>query len=93
MQTKAAQRWLDRIIIAIMAILGVFMILPFAWLFSMSFRAPGEAYKMPPSFIPPGRFRFRPAKISRPRQHIFHILSRVDVPGPGYHHSHLSRVC
>src|SRR5258708_20292065 len=53
MQTKAAQRWLDRIIIAIMAILGVFMILPFAWLFSMSFRAPGEAYKMPPSFIPP----------------------------------------
>ena len=53
MRTKSAQRWIDRIIIAIMALLGVFMILPFAWLFSMSFRAPGEAYKMPPSFIPP----------------------------------------
>jgi multiple sugar transport system permease protein len=53
MQTKAAKRWLDRLIIAIMAVLGVFMVLPFAWLFSMSFRAPGEAYKMPPSFLPP----------------------------------------
>src|ERR1700745_881783 len=53
MQTKAAQRWVDRIIIAVMALLGVLMILPFAWLFSMSFRAPGEAYKMPPSFLPP----------------------------------------
>jgi multiple sugar transport system permease protein len=36
-----------------MAILGVFMLLPFAWLFSMSFRPPAEAYKMPPSFLPP----------------------------------------
>src|SRR6202522_314902 len=53
MQTKGAQRWIDRVIIAIMAVLGGFMVLPFAWLFSMSFRAPGEAYKMPPSFLPP----------------------------------------
>jgi multiple sugar transport system permease protein len=53
MQTKSAQRWIDRIIIAVMAVLGFFMVLPFAWLFSMSFRAPGEAYKMPPSFVPP----------------------------------------
>src|SRR6202022_4092287 len=26
---------------------------PFAWLFSMSLRPPAEAYKMPPSFLPP----------------------------------------
>ena len=36
-----------------MAVLGVFMLLPFAWLFSMSFRLPADAYKMPPSFLPP----------------------------------------
>jgi multiple sugar transport system permease protein len=53
MQTKAAQRWIDRTIIAVMAALGVVMLLPFAWLFSMSFRPPAEAYKMPPSFLPP----------------------------------------
>src|ERR1700738_4073795 len=53
MQTKAAQRWIDRIIIAVMAALGVVMLLPFAWLFSMSFRPPAEAYKMRPSFLPP----------------------------------------
>ncbi len=53
MQTKAALRWVDRGIIAVMAVLGVFMLLPFAWLFSMSFRLPSEAYKMPPSFLPP----------------------------------------
>ena len=40
MQTKAAKRWIDRGIIALMAVLGVFMLLPFAWLFSMSFRPP-----------------------------------------------------
>jgi multiple sugar transport system permease protein len=53
MQTKAGKRWIDRMIITIMAVLGVFMLLPFAWLFSMSFRPPAEAYKMPPSFLPP----------------------------------------
>ena len=53
MQTKAAQHWVDRAILAVMAILGVLMLLPFAWLFSMSFRSPAEAYKMPPSFLPP----------------------------------------
>jgi multiple sugar transport system permease protein len=53
MQTKATQRWIDRIIIAVMTALGVVMLLPFAWLFSMSFRPPAEAYKMPPSFLPP----------------------------------------
>jgi multiple sugar transport system permease protein len=53
MQTKATQRWIDRIVIAVMAALGVVMLLPFAWLFSMSFRPPAEAYKMPPSFLPP----------------------------------------
>lgn len=53
MHTKAAKRWIDRTIIAVMAALGVVMLLPFAWLFSMSFRPPAEAYKMPPSFLPP----------------------------------------
>jgi len=40
MQTKTAQRWIDRTIIAAMAVLGILMLLPFAWLFSMSFRDP-----------------------------------------------------
>jgi multiple sugar transport system permease protein len=53
MQTRAAQRWIDRAIIALMAALGVFMLLPFAWLFSMSFRGVADAYRMPPSFLPP----------------------------------------
>src|SRR6202521_3008718 len=53
MQTKAAKRWIDRTIITLVTVLGVFMLLPFAWLFSMSFRPPAEAYKMPPSFLPP----------------------------------------
>ncbi|HTC13789.1 MAG TPA: carbohydrate ABC transporter permease [Chthoniobacterales bacterium] len=53
MRTKGAKRWIDRAIITFMAVLGVFMLLPFAWLFSMSFRLPSEAYKMPPSFLPP----------------------------------------
>ena len=52
MQTKASQRAIDRAIIAVMAALGMVMLLPFAWLFSMSFRAAGDAYKMPPSFLP-----------------------------------------
>jgi multiple sugar transport system permease protein len=51
--TKAASRWVDRAIIAVMAVLGILMLLPFAWLFSMSFRGVADAYKMPPSFIPP----------------------------------------
>jgi multiple sugar transport system permease protein len=29
------------------------MLLPFSWLFSMSFRPVAEAYKLPPSFLPP----------------------------------------
>jgi multiple sugar transport system permease protein len=53
MQTKAAQHWVDRAILTVMAILGILMLVPFAWLFSMSFRPPAEAYKMPPSFLPP----------------------------------------
>jgi multiple sugar transport system permease protein len=53
MQTRAAHHWVDRAILVVMAILGVLMLLPFAWLFSMSFRPPAEAYKMPPSFLPP----------------------------------------
>ncbi len=53
MQTREGQRWVDRAILTVMAVLGFFMLMPFAWLFSMSFRLPSEAYKMPPSFLPP----------------------------------------
>jgi multiple sugar transport system permease protein len=53
MQTKAGQRWIDRAILTVMGALGIFMLLPFAWLFSMSFRPVADAYKMPPSFLPP----------------------------------------
>ena len=53
MQTKASQRWVDWAIIAVMAVLAFFMLLPFAWLFSTSFRTVAEAYRMPPSFLPP----------------------------------------
>ena len=53
MDTKSASRWIDRAIIAVMIVLAIFMVLPFAWLFSMSFRSVADAYKMPPSFIPP----------------------------------------
>jgi multiple sugar transport system permease protein len=53
MQTRAAQSWIDRAILATMAALGIVMLLPFAWLFSMSFRSVADAYKMPPSFLPP----------------------------------------
>ncbi len=53
MHTKSAAKLFDRAIIAVMAVLGFFMLLPFAWLFSMSFRSVADAYKMPPSFLPP----------------------------------------
>ena len=53
METRAAAHWIDRAIIAVMAVLGILMLLPFAWLFSMSFRQVADAYKMPPSFLPP----------------------------------------
>jgi len=50
--TKQAARWVDWAIIAVMAVLGIFMLLPFAWLISMSFRPVVDSYKMPPSFFP-----------------------------------------
>ncbi len=53
MQTQAAKRWLDYTIIAVIAVLAIGMLLPFLWLFSMSFRPVADAYKMPPSFLPP----------------------------------------
>ncbi|MBB6484824.1 carbohydrate ABC transporter permease [Rhizobium lusitanum] len=54
METRAAKRWIDWAIIAVMLALALGMLLPFLWLFSMSFRPVGEAYKLPPSFLPPG---------------------------------------
>jgi multiple sugar transport system permease protein len=53
MRTRASQRGLDLAIVGAMAVLGFFMLLPFAWLFSTSFRTISDAYKMPPSFLPP----------------------------------------
>ncbi len=50
--TKQAARWVDWAIIVVMAVLGIFMLLPFAWLISMSFRPVVDSYKMPPSFFP-----------------------------------------
>ncbi len=52
-QSKFSRRAIDWAIIGVMALLGVFMLLPFAWLFSMSFRTVRDAYQMPPSFLPP----------------------------------------
>jgi multiple sugar transport system permease protein len=53
MQTRAAKRWIDWAIISCMVLLAIGMLLPFLWLFSMSFRPVADAYKMPPSFLPP----------------------------------------
>jgi multiple sugar transport system permease protein len=50
--TRQAARWVDWAIIIVMAVLGIFMLLPFAWLISMSFRPVVDSYKMPPSFFP-----------------------------------------
>jgi multiple sugar transport system permease protein len=52
-QTRAMKRWLDAAIIAVMAVLALGMLLPFFWLFSTSFRPVAEAYRLPPSFLPP----------------------------------------
>lgn len=52
LRTRQTSRWVDWAIIVVMAVLGVFMLLPFAWLISMSFRSTVDAYKMPPSFLP-----------------------------------------
>jgi multiple sugar transport system permease protein len=52
LQTRAAKRWVDAMIIAVMIVLAIGMLLPFLWLFSMSFRPVSDAYKLPPSFLP-----------------------------------------
>ena len=51
-RTQASKRWIDRAILAVMTLLAVAMLLPFLWLFSMSFRPVADAYKLPPSFFP-----------------------------------------
>jgi multiple sugar transport system permease protein len=53
MQTQAAKKWVDAAIIAVMILLAIGMLMPFLWLFSMSFRPVADAYKLPPSFLPP----------------------------------------
>lgn len=52
LETRAAKRWLDWAIIAVIAVLALGMLLPFLWLFSVSFKPVSEAYKLPPSFLP-----------------------------------------
>ena len=52
-ETRSAKRWIDALIIAVLVALAIGMLLPFFWLFSMSFRPVSEAYKLPPSFLPP----------------------------------------
>ena len=66
-QSKFSQRAIDWAIIGVMALLGVFMLLPFAWLFSMSFRTVRDAYQMPPSFLPPRLDLDNYRAVSRPR--------------------------
>lgn len=53
MRTRSGKRVIDWLIIAIAGLGAIAMLLPFFWLFSMSFRPPSEAYLMPPSFVPP----------------------------------------
>lgn len=53
MDKKSSLVWVDRGIIAVLVLMGIMMLLPFMWLFSMSFRPAAEAYRMPPSFLPP----------------------------------------
>jgi multiple sugar transport system permease protein len=52
LDTRAASKWIDAAIIAVLVVLAIGMLLPFLWLFSMSFRPVSEAYKLPPSFLP-----------------------------------------
>lgn len=53
MQTHSAKRAIDLAIIGVMVVLALGMLAPFLWLFSMSFRPVSEAYRLPPSFLPP----------------------------------------
>ena len=52
-QTQAARRGIDWAIFLVVGILAIGMLLPFLWLFSMSFRPVSQAYLLPPSFLPP----------------------------------------
>ncbi len=52
LESRSTKRWIDIAIIATMALLAIGMLLPFLWLFSMSFRPVSEAYRLPPSFFP-----------------------------------------
>ena len=52
LQTRAAKKWVDASIIAVLVVLALGMLLPFLWLFSVSFKPVAEAYKLPPSFLP-----------------------------------------
>jgi len=44
--------WRNLPVMLVLAIGAVFMLLPFLWMFSTSMRPAGEAYHLPPSFLP-----------------------------------------
>lgn len=73
MQTRAARRWLDWAIIAVMVVLAIGMLMPFFWLISMSFRRVADAYKMPPSFWPSSLDFTNYAKVLASRVPFFQI--------------------
>ncbi|MDQ0468517.1 carbohydrate ABC transporter permease [Labrys wisconsinensis] len=75
LQTRAAKRWIDMAIIAVMAALAIGMLMPFFWLFSMSFRPVAEAYRLPPSFLPPNLDFANYARVLASRIPFLHIYA------------------
>jgi multiple sugar transport system permease protein len=73
--TRAARRWIDWAIIAVMAVMAIGMLLPFLWLFSMSFRPVADAYKLPPSFLPPSLDLTNYFKVLASRVPFLHIYA------------------
>lgn len=73
--TRAARRSLDWAIIAVMVLLAIGMLLPFLWLFSMSFRPIADAYKLPPSFLPPSLDPANYLKVLASRVPFLHIYA------------------
>jgi multiple sugar transport system permease protein len=52
LSASAVIHWRNAPVIAMLGIGSVFMFLPFLWMFSTSMRPLGEAYRLPPSFLP-----------------------------------------
>ena len=52
LSASAVIHWRNAPIIAVLGVGGVLMLLPFLWMFSTSMRPLGEAYRLPPTFLP-----------------------------------------